>query len=250
MLAAVQRGDAAEARRWDPLAAGAIERLGRPRDLEAGRLEFLGLAATLEGRNELALELYRQALALQPEPGTRGGLLTNAAIASIRLGHLDAAEALLEEALALLEDLYGPNHPIASPPHYYLGELFARRGEPARALAEFQRAYDRFEGAGLAETSFGAIALTGVARGLLDLGRAGEARERLERCLARLEGWAGNPAQLAVARFELARAQVATGGDRRRALLLAGQAREALERIGAARAYDLERVEGWLASVG
>lgn len=75
-------------------------------------------------------------------------------------------------------------------------------------------------------------------------GRSAAALSALERALAIRTKTASAPTDLAYTRFDLAKALVATGGDKRRARELAEQAHADLERAG--QAADAAEVAAWL----
>ncbi|HTJ46083.1 MAG TPA: tetratricopeptide repeat-containing protein kinase family protein [Kofleriaceae bacterium] len=81
---------------------------------------------------------------------------------------------------------------------------------------------------------------------LLSLSRPAEAIPHLERALAIRDGKVGDPSDLADAQFALARALIATRGDRVRAFALAHAARSGYENARPERTR-VEDVEAWLA---
>jgi hypothetical protein len=181
-----------------------------------------------------------------------------------------------------MEHNYGKAHPDVGYEHEVLAEILEAKGDLEGAREHYQLAVDTYakvesavggliwakEMLALFDARVGRCADTrrllepllttpdaddrewfgGVllALGQCDLQRdaPGEAVRRLEPALAILDKHAGHFKSLA--RFELARALVASGGDGERALTLARQAEQELEQMGPVGARDLVRVRGWL----
>ncbi|WGG49052.1 ATP-binding protein [Rugamonas sp. DEMB1] len=151
--------------------------------LRSGQLRSAMTAATNIGEdfiilNDLhsALEWMQCALDLARPTGwprSVGACLMHTADAMRRLGRLDAAEELLQEALAILAPLAGArSYAIAL---QYLGELALDRADYARALDAFVQLEDRADVLG--HPDFGTVARRGQAHALCFLGRAGEAQQ-------------------------------------------------------------------------
>ncbi|MES2075132.1 MAG: ATP-binding protein [Pseudomonadota bacterium] len=151
--------------------------------LRSGQLRSAMTAATNIGEdftilNDLhsALEWMQCALDLARPTGwprSVGACLMHTADAMRRLGRLDAAEELLQEALAILAPLAGArSYAIAL---QYLGELALDRADYARALDAFVQLEGRAEVLG--HPDFGTVARRGQAHALCFLGRADEAQQ-------------------------------------------------------------------------
>ncbi|PHV04892.1 GGDEF domain-containing protein [Janthinobacterium sp. BJB412] len=151
--------------------------------LRSGQLRSAMTAATNIGEdfiilNDLhsALEWMQCALDLARPTGwprSVGACLMHTADAMRRLGRLDAAEELLQEALAILAPLAGArSYAIAL---QYLGELALDRADYARALDAFVQLEGRAEVLG--HPDFGTVARRGQAHALCFLGRADAAQQ-------------------------------------------------------------------------
>ncbi|MBJ7308848.1 ATP-binding protein [Rugamonas sp. CCM 8940] len=149
----------------------------------SGQLRSAMTAATNIGEdfiilNDLhsALEWMQCALDLARPTGwprSVGACLMHTADAMRRLGRLDAAEELLQEALAILAPLAGArSYAIAL---QYLGELALDRADYARALDAFVQLEGRADA--LNYPDFGTVARRGQAHALCFLDRADEAQQ-------------------------------------------------------------------------
>jgi tetratricopeptide (TPR) repeat protein/predicted Ser/Thr protein kinase len=92
-----------------------------------------------------------------------------------------------------------------------------------------------------------AFPLGGMGRAYLGLGQPDRAVPLLERALAIRHAVKGDPIDLAEVNFSMARALVASGGDKKRARALAEEARAAYAAGGEDSRRDLAEVEAWLA---
>jgi len=141
------RGDIRRVAFWDW--AGARADFERGLELAPGRASALnGYARLLGTLGQLtdATRYARMAVHLDPLSADSTFRLAQLLIAS---GDLDGAEAMLEQGAALAPRHFGTN---------YLGAAALLKGEPARALAAFQRApaeWARLLGTSLAEHSLG-----------------------------------------------------------------------------------------------
>ncbi len=164
------------------------------------QLVALGVRRHAERRLDLAEDLYRKALRL--EPRQRDGL-RNLAILLTERGEFAEAEALLRRCLEV-----DPDSPHA---HFALGVALLRLKRVAEAAQAFRGAHERDPGH--------LPALVNLGTALAELGRREEAAEALERALALEPRSADALLSLAILRSE--------AGDHAAALELAAQAREA-----------------------
>jgi tetratricopeptide (TPR) repeat protein/predicted Ser/Thr protein kinase len=111
-------------------------------DNTRARLRFARARLALaEGHREQAIALHREALELHGEretvtsPALLGGLAD-----ALEPSDPDEALALREQAVAVAERVFGPEHPDAAVYLYGLGSALDRAGEPERALPYFERA--------------------------------------------------------------------------------------------------------------
>ena len=218
--------------------------------------------------------------------GTQLGVsLAYLAQAVLATGDLERSRALYERALSIHETALGGEHPdvalhlqhlarwyeatgdfagarvlheravgICAPESTCHATALAKLAESHRAAGELVRARELHrEVLGVRERTLPAHH-AGVARALTQLaiveaqlGHHEDARGLLERAVAIYETRAGAGETEYDARFALARALVATGGDRARARALAENAREGYRAAHRGRLVELAEVDAWLA---
>ena len=211
-----------------------------------------GTALAGLGRQEEALAGYLRAVEIFERAYGRdhGGVATalnNAGNSLGAMGKHTEALAMLRDGLAIQERVLGSDHPDVARSLQNIGSLEGQMGRNADALATDRRAFDistRVLGSDHPDTLERRAA---VGADLLALGDARTARVELEAAVAGLEKL-NVPLPLAQARFNLARAIVAAGGDEGQAIALARQVRESLAknpdgRIGG---LPLATVDEWL----
>jgi tetratricopeptide (TPR) repeat protein len=203
------------------------------------------------GRCEEALASFERAAAILlqvvgPSHVAMIAVLLDQGETLARLGRFDEALPFFERAMPL-----AAARPRAIEQTYAraaYADALQRKGDAAAALEQTRRALESAD----EETSEATRARWVAGLALIDLGRAREAVEPLTRALAYRESHSATPPELAEARFALARALVASGGDRARARALAEQARDAWTKVaaryGSYYARDLAAAEAWLAS--
>ncbi len=165
-------------------------------------------------------------------------------------GDFEAALLTNQRAVDILTATLGPDHPRTALVVANHGQFLCRlsrfdeaRAAAGAALAVFER-----------ETSPQGLYVTVPLRtfGLCDLGteRFDEALANFEKAAAIREAIETTPLRLAEVHFPLARALLATGGDRRRAVALARQARREYERASAMPvvAREIVEIDRWLAT--
>jgi DNA-binding XRE family transcriptional regulator len=169
---------------------------GEPRDL-ATSLNNLGFTLLQTGRVGEARALFEETLALRRE--IYPGLHTETAITEMNLGvaerdlgefdrartHFDAAERDLGTLFAAETDgSAGPRHPILAGLALHRGVAAQLAGEPAAALAAFDRSIDLYES--LFGSDAPALATPLRERGVVasELGRHAQARADIERSCA------------------------------------------------------------------
>jgi tetratricopeptide (TPR) repeat protein len=118
-----------------------------------------------------------------------------------------------------------------------------RHAEALEAYREAARVVEKSLGAEHPQLAF---ALVGVGQSLLDLGRPAEALEPLERAYALRQRGEVRPRELGITAFFLARAVLAAGGGRERALGLARRALELYDQAGAGWADERAKIAAWL----
>ncbi|HSN32037.1 MAG TPA: tetratricopeptide repeat protein, partial [Ideonella sp.] len=183
-----------------------------------------------------------------PEHPLVAGADNNLGLTAEAEGRLDAAERYYRESVRLFEQSLGPDHPRVAIALSNLGATLHKRNKPAETLAAFQRAL------AINTARFGPDypdsldALLGEGESLVALGRPKEARAPIARALKMASS--GEP-QLwgqAEARFALAEALWASGGDRARAHALAVEARKGMAGETSTLARRLVAdIDAWLA---
>ncbi len=160
------------------------------------------------------------------------------------------AKAHFERALTIWTEKLPPDHDLLAGPHAGLGRIAFAKGKLGRAMTAFQRAL------AIQEKALGPEARELIAT-LHDIGRVHLRRNKPDKARAVLERAEGLiPAEgpdstAGLVRFDLARALWDSGrrsaADRKRAVTLAGRARDHLRRAGKdVHASDLEVIERWL----
>ena len=205
-----------------------------------------------EGRYAEALALAERGLrirekSLGPDHPTVAASLSRLAFIHQAMGDLERARGFFERALRLREATLAPEHPNLVSTLNNLGELRLAMGARAEGRALLERALAIRERTLPPDHPHLAFTRSKVGAMHLDEGRPRDALPLLERAVATLTAQAGVQDGEAAARFALARALVATDGDRGRARAEASAAREALRAAGAGAARELAAVEAWLA---
>jgi len=230
------------------------QRLGPDHYLVGDVRGMLGQVAEAEGRLDEALAHHRHALALYDRMSGHEWAtgLTMWTIAELLLhqGERAQARAMLEQALARLNNTLGSAHPMRVEVEVALGRVMVDDGEPEAGLARIRRAMAHLEAASRPDVPAMARPLSAwaVAESL-----AGEPRVAVtlaERAVEMAERGDLTPPVLAHARFALARSLVAAGGDEERAVRLAAAAREGFVAGGKKHEDDRVEVDAWLADHG
>jgi tetratricopeptide (TPR) repeat protein len=226
---------------------------GRTHPDTVAPLDTIGSVLTVMGRPAEALPYLERARANleqagQGETPDYAAVLNDRGAAELALGHAERAVADHRAALALLERVVGPQHPDCAVALTRLAEARSRLGQHREALADLARAAPVVDRALGPETPAAARVLAATGQVRLRLGAAAAAVAPLEHAVRIRAARRGDPRELAEARFLLARALWASGGDRDRARRLAAQARETY----AAHPWfrePLAAVDAWIASV-
>jgi len=225
-----------------------IARATFDREAVARSLLNLGNQFLRRGDHATAEARYREALAIREELQGKHHVdlvvvLSNLGVIMYKTGRLTEARRLHERALEIHEHALGPDHPGRSLMLINLGDVARAQGRPAESLTLHTRAL------ALDEHALGpthpdlSYSLTGIGLAELLLDHPDRAVAALERALA-VRGEIGDRSEVGELRFGLARALVASGGDRTRARALAEQAVADLSR-------DVDRptaraIEAWL----
>ncbi len=191
-------------------------------------MQNVAMALDEVGRHDEALATYQRALAIRekalgPDHPAIAATVGNIGVLLVSQKRLDEARPYFERALAIREKALGPDHVDIATALLNLGQLLADSGKPQEAVPYLERAL-AVRQKGL-RPDHPQVALTEVelANIYIDVGRATEAVPLLERALA---VYGDKPTYYrGKAKLAMARALVATGGDRARAVRWATEAR-------------------------
>jgi tetratricopeptide (TPR) repeat protein len=232
---------------------GVVTRLARAYGNDNGALgaalDNEGTAMGMVGRYEEAHRVLARAAAMQHlYPFTRGAIQADLARALLGEGQLAEAIAAGERAMAMFEklgvqgiDKAANMDPLAAAylaAHRYNDALAVAQ----RCLTEFRKERKQDE-----VDEVACLALESTA--LVELGKPREAQELLDHTLAVLGTAPAAPGVVANLRYQLARALVATHGDRARARALIEDARAELAKYPFEKPL-LDEVDAWRARAG
>ncbi len=244
------QGDLTEAARCYERSA-AIDAQGMGKDsLPAVRQELnLAEALALDGQGLRAEPLVRHAEAvLDAASENRATYRTQEfrvrALVQAAEGHWAEATRLAREGLTLAEGANGFDHPEAITVALELAHDLDKLDRHTEALELLDRIVTALARKGGDRDNDIASALIESAHVLQELNRPREALERLERAVGLLPLEKGDSRHAAMARFALAEALWANGGDHGRARQLAVEAKQSFAK--ASRASDAQHVVDWL----
>ena len=186
-----------DADRWVRFARAAIDRVGKPPELEASFANNQGVLAYYRGQYAMAVEAHQRALSLRRQLlGERHPLVarshSNLGTAFKLLGRLDDARAQYEQALAIEELALDASHPQVADTLNNLGNVLQAQGSPTGARRALERALRIKEGAFGKDSLPVAVTLTNLGALLLDLEDLPAAQTALQRALEIKEQRAGN----------------------------------------------------------
>ena len=211
-------------------------------------LATLGEASRAAGDLPAARTAFERALQIERDlgPGRRSDVAQaehNLALVEVGAGDLAQAGRRGAEALATLEAMHGTDRTILIPVLVLVGYVARERGELAASETHLRRA------AAIAERQLGPDHYDAV-NSRIELASTLVRARRAREAVALLEPIARSatttPATAAEARFGLARALEAAGGDRGRARALAADARDRYRALGEAMAPQAAEIERWL----
>ena len=208
-----------------------------------------GTLLAAEGFSEDALEYYTRGLEITekrygPEHPVGGTILSNRAIVLSSMGRHEAAVADQRRVLRIAEASFPPHHPRVGVALDNLGSALVGAGQAAEAIPLHRRSLPIWSRHGENSPSL-AISLTDHGLALLEHGVPADAVPLLERAVRIFESRTLDPAELARARFVLARALVASGADEARAQTMAAASREIYVEAGPGRREDVEAIDRW-----
>lgn len=248
------RGKIDEAIGLNREALGILERaLGKDHLRVGVVLGNLAVMLADKARYDEALDLNRRSLAIRE--AKLGGdhpdvalIYNNMAVIHDERGQYEDAARDYERALAARERHYGPDHAAVASTLASLADSLGRQGRYDEAKAKFDRAIAIYEKRGKGTSEKMASALSWLGDMHLRMNKPHDALAPLTRALAIREGNAAerDPFHLAETRFALGRALWATGGDRRRAVALVREARDAFVKAGDDGKKPLVDVNRWL----
>jgi len=214
-------------------------------------LNNLGVELSSLDRLDEARKVYERALSIwekQLRPGhpDLANALVNLGEVAAASGKLEDAQKYFERALGILEEALGPDHVRTGVARFNIGNVLLDRGKYREALEPLRLALATFEKSLGDKHPFVAYPLGGIGNCYVELGEPEAGVAPLERAVRILEAVPGNEQQLAATRFALARALWHRPRERKRALTLAGQAREALLGLGERGKEVLVTVDEWL----
>jgi tetratricopeptide (TPR) repeat protein len=217
----------------------------------ANTLAHLAAVESATHHGEKAIELLERALAIRervagPEHKIVAETLVNLGTEHFILGDLARAEPMFQRAKEIFEAAFGDAHPGVAAALNNLGDVALESGRYDDAAPLYERAnaiWSASYGPNHPHTAT-ALAHWGTAR--LRQGRPADARPLLERAVEAFAALDGEDEQEASARFDLAKALVATAGDRDRALALAEHARATIERLGGGQMLHVDEIDAWI----
>ncbi len=185
---AAMGASAQDADRWVRFARAAIDRVGKPPELEASFANNQGVLAYYRGHYEVAVEAHQRALTLRRELlGDRHPLVarshSNLGTAFKMLGRLDDARAQYEQALSIEELALDASHPQVADTLNNLGNVLKAQGSPTGARRALERSLRIKEAAFGKDSLPVAVTLTNLGALLLDLEDLPAAEEALQRAL-------------------------------------------------------------------
>ena len=186
-----------DADRWVRFARAAIDRVGKPPELEASFANNQGVLAYYRGQYAAAVEAHQRALSLRVQLlGQNHPLVarshSNLGTAFKNLGRLEDARAEYEQALAIEELALDPSHPQVAETLNNLGNVLQAQGSPTGARRALERALRIKEAAFGTDSIPVAVTLTNLGALLLDLEDLPAAEAALQRALAIKEARSGS----------------------------------------------------------
>ncbi len=187
-MGATWQGDHERAVHWAQLARA----VARDEAQRAGIGLVLGQIHFDAGRPEQAEAALVDVLAAGAASESKVSALTMLATIRSAAGEFDAAEQALREALAMLDDEVGPDHPGGLRALNVLGVVQSRRGQQTAALATFTRAHRVLEALHGPDHPFVGQALGNIALVQRGLGDSAAAYATMRRSLAIFEAHGGS----------------------------------------------------------
>lgn len=177
-----------DADRWVRFARAAIDRVGKPAELEASFANNQGVLAYYRGQYAAAVEAHQRALSLRRALlGEKHPLVarshSNLGTAFKLLGRLDDARAQYEQALAIEELALDATHPQVADTLNNLGNVLQAQGSPTGARRALERSLRIKEAAFGKDSIPVAVTLGNLGALLLDLEDLPAGEAALQRAL-------------------------------------------------------------------
>ena len=225
--------------------------LGFKHPVRAKTLNNMGATYYNLGEYTKALQCYHEALALQKKVlGSQhpdlAYSLNNIGNVLREQGEYRKAIGYLQQSLKFKEKLLGSEHPLVASTLYNLGATYQNLAEYQKSMEHFRKALSIWENALGPQHPLVAYALNGIGSVLTDQGTPTRALDPLERAASLCEKKSCEPESKGQTLFVLAKALMATNGDKQRAIGLAQQAKSLFEKTPKAFKKETEEVNSWL----
>ena len=217
----------------------------------ANTLAHLAAVESATHHGAKAVELLERALEIRervagPEHKIVAETLVNLGTEHFLVGDLARAEAMFQRAKEIFEKAFGDAHPGVAAALNNLGDVALESGRYDDAAPLYERANAIWSASYGPNHPHAATALAHWGTARLRQGRPAEARPLLERAVEAFAALEGEDEHEASARFDLAKALVATAGDRDQALALAEHARATIERLGGGQMLHVDEIDAWI----
>jgi eukaryotic-like serine/threonine-protein kinase len=192
-----------------------------------------------------ALEIFERALG--PGHPDLGRGYHNLGMVQSSSGDLPAAFESYQRALEIKIEALGPDHSSVAISANNLGVVLTKLGRPAEAIPHLDDALRIWTHAHGEDSPSNVVGLVSLAEAHLALERPADAVQLARRALTLAENGEIDPVELARSRFVAARAIWRAGGDRRKALELARQAKQGFDSLERPAHTELRAIESFLA---
>lgn len=173
---------------WARHAASAIARLGGAADIEAARLDNLGILYLDAGQLERAAEYHRRAIELTeerlgPDDPLLSQFLLGLGNVTFYQGDLEAARTHYGRALQIRREAFGPKHPSVASPVFNLGNVHLSLGNLDEAEAAYRESLAIEQSSHVAGGAEVAMSVASLANVAAARGQYEAARSQYERVL-------------------------------------------------------------------
>lgn len=225
--------------------------LGADHPRVADVLGNMGILYESRGERRRAIDLSERELAIRESslPANHSHALATAYALAARhsnLGEYDRAVELYEQVIRGREQALGPEHPDVAMAVGGLGSVYLEKGDYERAIPPLDRCLKILEKTVGPEHPNAAYPLLALGVAHVRRGNFSDARPLLVRALSIWEKNDADPANIAEARFALARSIWIEPRQRSRALELATQARDGYRAATGPHDKQINEIETWL----